>query len=108
MQGTNANMLAGQCDVIEQLDAAHKTNLIQSQIILVAGTKRGGNSTTCIGDKEGNITMEKEKILSRWYTCIRELYNDDKGDIPEIVVEVESPITQRENGHALRGMPMKK
>ena len=59
------NMLAAQCDVIEQLDTTHKTNLMHSHIRLVTGRKRGSNSTTCIEDKEGNIIMEKEKILSR-------------------------------------------
>ena len=56
-----------------------------------------------------HIIMEKEKILSRWYGYISVLYNDDRGDIPEIVSEeAESPITQREVEHALRWMPMKK
>ena len=79
------NILAAQCDVIEQLDAAHKTNLMHSQIRLVTGRKRGSNPTTCIEDKEGNIIMEKEKILSRCYEYIGELFNDDRGDMPEIV-----------------------
>ena len=52
--------------------------------------------------------MENEKILSRWYELIGQLYNDDRGDMPEIVVKVESPITQREVKHALRGMAMEK
>ena len=102
------NMLAVQCDVIDQLDAAYKTNLMHAQIILVTGRKRGSNPTTCIEDKERNIIMKKEKILSRWYEYIGELYNDDRGDMPEIVVDVESSITQGEVKHALRGMPMKK
>ena len=66
-----------------------------SQIRLVTGRKRGSNHTICIEDKEGNIIMENEKILSRWYEYIDELYNDDRGDKPEIVVDVESAITQR-------------
>ena len=48
------------------------------------------------------------KILSRWYEYIGELYNDDRGAMQEIVAEVESPITQREVKHALKGMPMNK
>ena len=52
--------------------------------------------------------MKKEKILSRWYEYIGELYNDDRGDMPEIVADVESSLTQREVEHALRGMSMKK
>ena len=89
-------MLASQCDVIGQLDAAHKTNLMHSQIRLVTGRKRVSNPTTCIEDKECNIIMEKEKILYWWFEYIGELYNDDRGDMPEIVAEVESPNTQRE------------
>ena len=83
------NIPSTQCDVIEQLDAAHKTNLMHSQIRLLTGRKRGSNFTTCTEDKEGNIIMVKEKILSRWYEYIGELYNDDRGDMAEIVAEVE-------------------
>ena len=102
-------MLTEQCQVIEQLDAEHKSNLMQSQIKLVTGRKRGNNTTTCIGDKNENIFMEKDEILSRWSEYIGELYNDDnRGDMPDIAAEVESPITQREVEHALRGMPEKK
>ena len=100
-------MLSEQCDVIDQLDAAHKNNLMYSQSRLVIGRKRGSNPTTRIEDKEGIIIMEKEKILSRWYEYIGELYNDDRGDMSEIGVEVESLITRREFEHALRGRPMK-
>ena len=59
-------MLTEQCQVIEQLDAAHKSNLMHSRIKLVTGRKRGNNTTTCIEDKNGDIIMEKYKILSRW------------------------------------------
>ena len=106
MQGSKGNHDGTQCAVIEQLDSANKTNLMHSQIRLVTGSKWGSNSTTCIEDNKGNIIMEKEKIPSRWYEYIGELYNDDKGDMIEIVAEVELPFTPRE--HVLRGTPMKK
>ena len=51
-------MLAAQCDVIEQLDAAHKTNLMHSQIILMIGRKRGSNSTTY---REGISSWRKRR-----------------------------------------------
>ena len=102
-------MLTEQCQLIDQLDAAHKVNLMHSQIILVTGKKRGNNTTTCIEDKNGDIIMEKDEILSRWSEYIGELYNDDnRGNMPDIAVEVELPITRREVDHALRGMPKKK
>ena len=103
MQGRKGKHAGSAMRRSEQLDAAHKTNLR-----LVTGRKRGRTPTTCIEDKEGNIIMEKETILSRWYDYIGELYNDDRGDMPEIVAEVKSSITQREVEHALRGIPMKK
>ena len=103
------SMLTEQCQVIEQLDAAHKSNLMHSQIKLVTGRKRGNNTTTCIEDKNGYIIMEKDEIISRWSEYIGELFSDDnRGDMPDIAAEVESPITRREVEHALRGMPEKK
>ena len=102
-------MLTEQCQVIEQLDAAHRSNLMHSQIKLVTGRKRGNNTTTCIEDKNVDIIMDKDEILSRWSEYIGELYNDDNsGDMPDIAAEVESPITRREVEHVLRGMQKKK
>ena len=102
-------MLTEQCQVIEQLDAAHKSNLMHSQNKLVNGRKRGNNTTTCIADKNGDIIMEKDDIISRWSEYIGEIYYDDnRGDMPEIAAEVKSPITRREVEHALRGMPENK
>ena len=46
--------------------------------------------------------MEKEKILSRWYEYISELYNDDRGEMTEIVAEVESPIDNNNNNMYLK------
>ena len=102
-------ILTEQCQVIEQLDAAHKSNIMHTQIKLVTGRKRGNNTATCIEDKNRDIIMEKDEILYRWSEYIGELYNDDnRGGMPHIAAEVESPITRREVEHALRGMPEKK
>ena len=81
---------------------------MHSRIKLVTGRKRGNNTTTCIADKNGDIIMEKDEILSRWSEYIGELYNDNRSDMPDIAAEVESPITRREVEHALRSMPEKK
>ena len=45
---------------------------------------------------------------SRREIYIEDLSNDDRGDIPEIIDEIESRITQRELKHVLKGMPMNK
>ena len=50
-------MLAAQYAMVEQLDAAYKTNLMHSQIRVVTGRKRGNNPTTFIEDKE---------VISSW------------------------------------------
>ena len=54
-----------QCQLIEQLDAAHKTNLMHCQIKEVTGKKRGNGTTTCVEAKDGTIIMEKDKIFDR-------------------------------------------
>ena len=54
-----------QCQLIEQLDSAHKTNLMHCRIKEVTGKKRGNGTTTCVEAKDGTIIMEKDKILDR-------------------------------------------
>ena len=98
----NETMLTEQCQVIEQLYAAHKSNHMHSQIKLVTGRKRGNNTTTCIEDKNGDIIMETDVILSRWSEYMGELYsNDNRGNMSDIAAEVESPITWRKVEHVL-------
>ncbi len=102
------NMLMEQCQLIEQLDAAHKTNLVHSQIRLATGKRHGPGVATCIEDKDGTIIMDKDKILLRWYEYISDLYNDNRGDMPSISTEDTLPITTQEVEYALKGMPMNK
>ena len=52
-------LLNEQCQFIEQLDAAHKTNLMHCQIKEVTGKKRGNGTTTCVEAKYGTIIMER-------------------------------------------------
>ena len=97
-----------QCQLIEQLDAAHKTNLMHCQIKEVTGKKRGNGTTTCVEAKYGTIIMERDKILDRWSEYIVELYDDDRGEMPVITTGSISPITYQEVERALKGMPMRK
>ena len=97
-----------QCQLIEQLDAAHKTNLMHCQIKEVTRKKRGNSTTTCVEAKDGTIIMEKDKILDRWSEYIGELYDDDRGEMPVITTGSISPITYQEVEYALKGMPMRK
>ena len=97
-----------QCQLIEQLDAAHKTNLMHCQIKEVTGKKHGNGTTTCVEAKYGTIIMEKDKILDRWSEYIGKLYDDDRGEMPVITTGSISPITYQEVEYALKGMPMRK
>ena len=57
-------LLTEQCDLIEQLESAHKFHQTHSQIPKVIG--RGNNAgERCIEERDGNIIMEQENILER-------------------------------------------
>ena len=98
-------MLTEQCQVIEQLDDVHKSNLMHSQIKLLTGRKRGNNTTICIVDKNGDIiiiiiglnTLVSFTTMATEVTCHT-----------LIAAKVKSPITRREVEHALWGMPEKR
>ena len=45
-------MLTAQCEKIEQLDAAHKSNQMHVQIRQAIGRKQSACVTTCIEDKD--------------------------------------------------------
>ena len=53
--------------------------------------------------------MEQDKILARWHEYISELYNDNRGEIPQVHTEGKlTPITRREVEFTLKGMPRNK
>ena len=98
-------MLTAQCEKIEQLDAAHKSNQVHAQIRQTTGRKQSAYVTTCIEDKDGNLIMEQDKILARWHEYI----SDNRGEIPQVHPESElTPVTSREVEFSLKGMPLNK
>ena len=54
-------MLTEQCDLIEQLESAHKFHQTHAQIRKVTGSGNNTGITTCIEDRDWNIIMEQEK-----------------------------------------------
>ena len=58
--------------------------------------KLGSN---CIKSKDGKMLFNEDVIMSRWEEYVSELYNDDRGDPPEIEDEVgeEVLISEIEN-----------
>ena len=75
-------MLTAQCEKIEQLYAAHKSNQVHAHIRQATGRNQSAYVTTCIEDKDGNIIIEQDKILARWHEYISELYDDNRAEIP--------------------------
>ena len=102
-------MPTAQYQKIEQLNAAHKSNQMHAQIRQATGRKQSACVTTCIEDKDDNIIMEQDKILARWHEYISELYDNNKGDIPQVHTESElTPVTRIEVEFALKGMALNK
>ena len=94
-------MLTEQCDLMEQLESAHKFHQMHAQIRKVTGRGNNAGVTTCIEDRDGNIIMEQENILERWQEYISTLYVDARGGIPLISNDTKlSPITRTEIEYA--------
>ena len=102
-------MLTAQREKIEQLGSAHKLNQVHAHIRQTTGRKQSACMTTCIEDKDDNIIMEQDKILARWHEYISELYDDNRGEIPQVHTKSAlTPVTRREVEFALKGMPLNK
>ena len=52
-----------ECNLIEQLESAHKFHQTHAQICKATGRGNNAGITTCIEDRDGNIIMEQENIL---------------------------------------------
>ena len=88
-------MRTEQCDLIEQLESAHKFHQTYAQIRKVTGRGNNTGVTTCTEDIDGNIIMEHEKILERYHEYISTLYDDARGGISLISNDTKlSPITR--------------
>ena len=85
------------------MDAAGAAQAIKDLI-----GKRGVTRTTVIKDVEGNILTEGDKVLERWETYVKDLYDDDKGERPEIHTVGGPEITNREVERAIEKMKYRK
>ena len=56
----------------------------------ITGMKRPYRGET-IKDKNGNILTDIDEVLKRWEEYVRELYDDERGESPEIGREMSGP-----------------
>ena len=95
--------LEEQCEEIEN---SHNQNTADMYKKIKDLTKKSSNPATgCIKAKDGQIIMEKEKILERWSEYIGDLYNDDRPEEKEIRKTFEGPpILEEEVMQAMKKM----
>ena len=97
------------CQEIESRHVANDNNMYKN-IEEVTGI-RTCSAAGCLKSKEGNIILEKDKILERWSEYIGKLYNDDRNERkiiknnfegpPILKDEIKSAIKQMKTGKAL-------
>ena len=74
----------GKCEEVEELESKHESRAMHKKIKEITGQgfrKRGSN---CIKSKDGKMLFDEDEIKTRWEEYVSELYNDDRGDPPEI------------------------
>ncbi|GFO39342.1 RNA-directed DNA polymerase from mobile element jockey-like [Plakobranchus ocellatus] len=102
------NWINEKCKEIEQ-QRKHAPQIMYRNIEEITG-KRTFLSTGCIKAMNGDIIINKEKILERWAEYIRELFKDDRKDHnimknnfvgpPILKEEVETAIKKMKHGKA--------
>ncbi|GFN75271.1 RNA-directed DNA polymerase from mobile element jockey-like [Plakobranchus ocellatus] len=102
------NWINEKCKEIEQ-QRKHAPQTMYRNIEEITG-KRTFLSTGCIKAMNGDIIIDKEKILERWAEYIRELFKDDRKDHnimknniagpPIMKEEVETAIKKMKHGKA--------
>ena len=71
-----------QCKEIEEL-SKRDSQKMYDRVKLLTGKKRlrTGNA---IKKKDGKIAMEEEEVLGRWKEYVEELFEDDRGEVPQL------------------------
>ena len=93
-----------QCKEIEEL-SKRDSQKMYDRVKLLTGKKRlrTGNA---IKKKDGKIAMEEEEVLGRWKEYVEELFEDDRGEVPQLnnINMGGPPILKDEIEKAMRGM----
>ena len=99
-----------QCDEIEALEK-YMPRDHHKRIQLVTGKNRGNKQASVLKDKQGNILIDNNDILSRWREYIGELYEDESRTCESIKFEgtlTGEKIMRDEIRYAIKGMKQNK
>ena len=89
------NWINQQCSEIEELESKHKTREMYEKVKEVTGTNRKKSGNSCIKNKEGKVLFDQQEIQDRWTEYIEGLFNDERGEIPEME-NLNGPIILKE------------
>ncbi|KAG1710423.1 Craniofacial development protein 2 [Nymphon striatum] len=101
---TNEQWWIEQCEEIEELDKKHQSREMHNRVKDMTNKRKGIKGAGCIADKDGNIFFDEETIKERWVEYIRELYDDQRGEIPDIGEITGTPITKDEVECVIKSM----
>ena len=60
--------------------------------------RKSNSPNGCLKDKDGNIIMEKDKILDRWSEYIHELFDDSRKEIDTMIGNIAGPPILKDEG----------
>ena len=73
-----------QCEQIEKLREEHKSKEMHDKVKYITNKRRRKLGNSCITSKNGKILCEEDDIQERWCEYIGELFDDDRGEVPNI------------------------
>ena len=96
-----------ECEEIQKLEKKDSRGM-HEKVRSLAGKKKTASGST-IRKKDGSLAMETDEILSRWEEYIKELFEDNRGDKPDLKRNIEGPeITKDEIRAAMKKMKNRK
>ena len=79
-----------QCEQIEKLREEHKSKEMHDKVKYITNKRRRNLGNSCISSKNGEILFEEDDIQERWCEYNGELFDDDRGEVPNIE-QLEGP-----------------
>ena len=71
-----------QCEQIEKLREEHKSKEMYDKVKYITNKRRGKIGNSCIASKNGEIPFEEDTIQERLCDYIGELFDHERGEIP--------------------------